>query len=277
MPSHREIRTVLEQAFAAVFGRAGSRPELQCVQAVAWLESRYGSAWKPPGHNSLNLGAIQAGSNWTGATFQYTDTSPNADGTSTPYVTKFRAYSSLMDAAIDLVQVVYVILNRESVREAASRGDTYAVSAAMYRTGYYEGFGPTDAARIANHHKQLLAACVRQARALDEPMPDGSEPPRETLSLGDTGPDVMELQRLLFNVPVDGLFGPTTHAAVEQYQRDHGLLADGVVGPITWAALLEATTEPSAIERAHDHLDAMEVEADKLRRALRDFAQRPGR
>ena len=53
---------------------------------------------------------------------------------------------------------------------------------------------------------------------------------------------VMHLQRLLTEKgcdpgPVDGDFGPRTDAAVRQFQFDHGLPADGVVGPATWAAL----------------------------------------
>jgi peptidoglycan L-alanyl-D-glutamate endopeptidase CwlK len=62
------------------------------------------------------------------------------------------------------------------------------------------------------------------------------------LRTGSAGPDVVELQNALrahgFNPgPVDGSFGRATEAAVMAFQRSEGLLADGVVGPRTGAAL----------------------------------------
>ncbi|MDQ3979216.1 MAG: peptidoglycan-binding protein [Actinomycetota bacterium] len=62
------------------------------------------------------------------------------------------------------------------------------------------------------------------------------------LALGSSGDAVHELQELLIHHgfdpgPVDGDFGNGTDAAVRAFQESRGLHADGVVGPVTWAAL----------------------------------------
>jgi hypothetical protein len=53
---------------------------------------------------------------------------------------------------------------------------------------------------------------------------------------------VLELQTALnekgFTVQVSGQFDKATKEAVEKFQSGNGLLSDGVVGPLTWAALL---------------------------------------
>jgi murein DD-endopeptidase MepM/ murein hydrolase activator NlpD len=51
-----------------------------------------------------------------------------------------------------------------------------------------------------------------------------------------SGPDVTYLQNKL-GVNPTGPFGPLTHAAVVAFQKKHGLLADGIVGPLTWSKL----------------------------------------
>lgn len=66
------------------------------------------------------------------------------------------------------------------------------------------------------------------------------------LARGATGPEVGDLQRRLavagFAAPADeaGVFGPATEHAVQAFQTDRGLHVDGVCGPQTWSALVEA-------------------------------------
>ena len=39
-------------------------------------------------------------------------------------------------------------------------------------------------------------------------------------------------------VAVDGIFGPSTEAAVKAFQQSEGLAADGIAGPQTWPKLI---------------------------------------
>lgn len=63
---------------------------------------------------------------------------------------------------------------------------------------------------------------------------------RPELKSGAKGPYVVELQNAL-GVGADGDFGPATERAVIDYQRTHGLVADGVVGTKTWEAIRNKT------------------------------------
>lgn len=61
---------------------------------------------------------------------------------------------------------------------------------------------------------------------------------RPDLSKGDTGDDVVKVQKTLL-IPADGDFGPVTEAAVSAFQRAHGMQADGEVKHSTWKELDE--------------------------------------
>ncbi|HZH75347.1 MAG TPA: peptidoglycan-binding protein [Archangium sp.] len=74
-------------------------------------------------------------------------------------------------------------------------------------------------------------------------------PSQPTLKSGSSGPAVKTLQQALAKAgfspgAADGQFGPKTDAAVKAFQRAKGLVADGIVGPKTWAQL-NATSAPS--------------------------------
>ena len=60
---------------------------------------------------------------------------------------------------------------------------------------------------------------------------------RPLLKYGSYGPDVLTVQTCLDARPLDSDFGSLTEEAVEKFQRQQGLDADGIVGNDTWAAL----------------------------------------
>lgn len=69
-----------------------------------------------------------------------------------------------------------------------------------------------------------------------------SAPGSGMLRFGSTGSRVTTLQMDLSvyasrPVAVDGIFGPETDGAVRSFQEEEGLVADGIVGPLTLGAL----------------------------------------
>jgi GH24 family phage-related lysozyme (muramidase) len=62
-----------------------------------------------------------------------------------------------------------------------------------------------------------------------------------TIKLGSKGEDVKVLQKFLGLNP-DGDFGPNTDRKVKEWQKSKGLVADGVIGPKSWAIILQPQT-----------------------------------
>jgi peptidoglycan hydrolase-like protein with peptidoglycan-binding domain len=68
------------------------------------------------------------------------------------------------------------------------------------------------------------------------------EPGTRRLRKGHTGADVAALQGLLhvngfLALKRDGIFGTKTHQALVEFQRQHKLRDNGIVGPVTWTVL----------------------------------------
>ena len=66
-----------------------------------------------------------------------------------------------------------------------------------------------------------------------------------SLRRGDSGKAVFDLQQRLalagYEIEEDyHVFGPSTETALKQFQADRGLIADGICGPYSWNALVEA-------------------------------------
>lgn len=77
-------------------------------------------------------------------------------------------------------------------------------------------------------------------------------PTPPTIAQGATGATVRWAQYLLVRRTlsynqIDGIFGPVTKTAVEQFQGPSGLTVDGIVGPNTWAALGGDGPEPPTL------------------------------
>jgi peptidoglycan hydrolase-like protein with peptidoglycan-binding domain len=88
----------------------------------------------------------------------------------------------------------------------------------------------------------------------------------------------IELNQAGFALEADGLFGRDTESAVKRFQREHGLDDDGIVGPLTWAALLGTTPPdlstvfPTTFPQNHAALLAQFAQANTAYKAFIDDA-----
>jgi hypothetical protein len=149
----------------------------------------------------------------------------------------FRAYPSVDHSIADHVQ--NMCRDRyASVREATGYKEAcYAVKDCGYAT--------------SPDYASKLIGLIEKYKLFQYdvwPIISRSEPPRqqevETLDecqIGDCGANVEAVQhrldRLGYSVAVDGIFGAETEAAVMEFQRDAGIGVDGIVGPVTVAAM----------------------------------------
>jgi peptidoglycan hydrolase-like protein with peptidoglycan-binding domain len=83
----------------------------------------------------------------------------------------------------------------------------------------------------------LLAAAVPALADTGASASGGATASSEVIvKRGDRGAAVRAIQRQL-GITADGVFGPMTERAVKRFQRRHGLVPDGIVGPLTRGAL----------------------------------------
>ena len=72
-------------------------------------------------------------------------------------------------------------------------------------------------------------------------------PEAKVLRRGSIGAEVRYLQQKLYSKlypvgTIDGIFGANTERAVRDFQRENGLVEDGIVGKDTWRAILDEST-----------------------------------
>lgn len=101
----------------------------------------------------------------------------------------------------------------------------------------------------------------------------------ETIRKGAKGAAVVAMQGLLilrgYEIEADGIFGNKTETAVKAFQRSAGLDADGVCGPLTWAALQEGV-EDAEVQQEDPQEAPLTVEERLSRLELAVFGQAGG-
>lgn len=129
-------------------------------------------------------------------------------------------------------------------------GNMVQYTARKINSRYIRGYGLPDYASMANGIEEPPGVVI-----IPDDEPAEETPSQETcmvelpeLMVGDEGEAVRAAQSLLelrgFRcgwMGADGDFGAKTEAAVRRFQRSRGFERDGIVGPLTWTALIKLT------------------------------------
>jgi peptidoglycan hydrolase-like protein with peptidoglycan-binding domain len=234
---HEKARNETNAALIRVMGHSDLCVR-QFLQTIGLCETSYGYGWTGDGVGSNNMGAIMRGRPPCGAdAFGHGD----RDELGNPISACFAIYPTREAGWDDLVRVLYLQKkpDRHPVLIAAQNCDVDGAVAAMKASGYFT-------LALSEYQKKARACASEIASALGEPNPApkvgaggssaGGLPspavPR-TISRGAKGESVRRWQAIV-GVGIDGWFGSITELATIRWQADHGLKADGIVGPKTW-------------------------------------------
>ena len=95
---------------------------------------------------------------------------------------------------------------------------------------------PVDPRFDMNDFRAQVAAIMAGTGVVRPLIPAADAGGRPTLRRGARGEPVKVVQRRI-GTEDDGIFGSDTEALVRQFQRDKGLVPDGIVGPKTWVEI----------------------------------------
>jgi N-acetyl-anhydromuramyl-L-alanine amidase AmpD len=187
-------------------------------------------AWHAPGANHDGIGIELAG-RARQSRRAWTD----------PYSTAMLARSALLVADLCLAYLIPATWLHAADLKAGKRGiTTHAAVSEAFKRSTHSDPGP-------NFPFERYVAMVHTALGSKGFDAAPLKPAPSVLRRGASGWQVKRLQRLLRQqgllpepARIDGAFGPITEAAVKAFQELHGLEVDGIVGPLTWGALLTA-------------------------------------
>ena len=150
----------------------------------------------------------------------------------------FRKYPSWQESIAD-----HSALFNRLARYANLRGETDYIKACTYVKADGYATSPTYTQTLINTiNKYHLDAWDSEVLGHTSTVNTSVTLKHPTLRIGSTGAEVKAWQEFLNanGYPcgiVDGIFGKNTDRAVKQWQMAHGLKADGIIGPNTWASL----------------------------------------
>lgn len=206
--------------------------------AQAIQESGWGTSAKMVKANALfgvkvGKSAWKFGTAWKGKAYK-TGTTEYYDGVHPEKIVDFfRAYDNVSDATEDYMDL---LCTAKRYKAALNQSSPQRSIEEIVKGGYATG------PEYAKHICQLIKTYgLEKFDGKDVVIPNPYKLAISLLKQGNKGESVKWLQWSLnhngANLVIDGIFGIKTKLAVILYQKDHGLVADGIAGPVTLLSL----------------------------------------
>lgn len=236
MASAQEAKAFIAQIGPLIQAEAKKRGYHVCsaVIAQACVESNYGfsklsSVW-------FNYFGLKCGKSWKGKSVNLRTREEYTAGTLTTIRDNFRVFDSMADGVSGYYD--FISVSRYSSLKTAKNEVEYLerIKAAGYATS---STYVSTCLGVVNKYNLTRYDEALKASGTNNPFPA----PDRNLRHGMTGSGVKWLQFELsahgYNISIDGIFGPATEACVRMFQKDNSLTCDGIVGPLTIAALID--------------------------------------
>lgn len=239
MASATQIATFIEQIAPCAqhaYKILGKVKPSVCI-GMACIECGYGTAGSTKYHSYLGhkVGTGKTALKYWPGTFKTWKTQEEYKiGEHTTIVDAFRTYESMQQCVLNFYELLNTGLYSRVKADADYITQMHQIKACSYMTSSREVNAVLSAIQKYN--------LTKYDNICYNPNINPYNLTKRILTKGDKGESVKWLQWQLnqhgAGLKIDGIFGNQTKLSVLLFQGDHGLVADGIVGPKTIAALL---------------------------------------
>ena len=213
-----------------------------CI-GMACVESAYGTSKIMRQHNGFLGFKVGSGKTatkyWDGTGYNAKTSEEYTVGVHTQIKAAFRSYKDMRQCVFNF----YELLNVSSLYKGVKAGVHYSTQMKQIKeAGYMTSSTEVNSVLSIIARYDLTKYDAEAGAGADEGAGsslDIEDINMQTIKTGSRG-KLVQLWQIVVGIDADGVFGRNTYNATTAFQKAHGLVADGIVGPKTWKAGLES-------------------------------------